>query len=159
MARHRAVELAAGLAVGDDPAEHAQKIRELRIVVLLHELARLAELDGEHLGHGGLVGDQLQVGVDERAQLLGRCPPGDRLAQPLVDLPHPVLEQRDQQVVLALEVEIDRSVGDPGVLGDLGDPRREEPVAREDPLGGREDPLALVAGAIAAVAFLRPLGR
>ena len=56
----------------DDAAEHAQEVRELRVLVLLHELAALAQLDREHLGGGGLVVHELQVRLDERAQLLAR---------------------------------------------------------------------------------------
>src|SRR5882672_11355328 len=159
VARDRGVELAARLAVGDDAAQHAQEVGELRVVVLLHELARLPELDRQHLGRRRFVRHQLQVGVDEGAQLLGRWPVRDRLAQPVVDLLHPVLEQRDQQVVLALEVEVDRAIGDAGLSGDVRDPRGEEPVAREDPLRGDQDPLALVAAAIAAVSALGSIGR
>jgi hypothetical protein len=149
VARDLRVELAALLARGDDAAEQAQKIRELRVLVLLHELARLAELDRQHLGGSGLVGDQLQVAPDERAQLRQRrLLLRDLRAQLVVDLVHPRLEQRDQQVVLVLEVEVDRAVGDPGVLRDLRHPRGEKPALGEHALGGLQDPLALVAAPV-----------
>src|SRR5213078_2581402 len=40
---------------------------------------------------------------------------GDRRAQRGVDLRHAMLEQRDQQVVFVLEVEVDRPIRDAGV--------------------------------------------
>ena len=139
------VELARVLRGRDDAAEHAQEVGELGVVVLLHELAALAQLDREDLGGGRLVVHELQVRPDERAQLLARRLAGDRGLERAVELLHAALEQRDQQVVLALEVEVDRAVGDAGFLRDVGDLRGEEAVAREDPLGGVEDALALVA--------------
>ena len=56
-----------------------------------------------------------------------------------------VLEERDEQLVLRLEVEVDGPVGDSGGLGDLADARRVEALLREDAHGGVEDALALVA--------------
>ncbi len=91
---------------------------------------------------------ELEVRAHERAQLLARRLAGDRVLERGVELEHASLEQRDQQVVLALEVEIDRAVGHAGFLRDVRDFRGEEPVAREDSLGGRQDAVALVAAAV-----------
>ena len=141
-----AAAIAARLALGDDPAEHAQEVGECGVLVLLHELAGLPELDREDLGGGWLVVDELQVGRDEPAQLLPRrLHVRDGGAQGVVDLPHPSLEQRDQQVVLALEVEVDGPVGDARFFGDVGDFRGEEAVAGKDALGRGQDAFALVA--------------
>ena len=63
---------------------------------------------------------------------------GDRLA-------HRLLEDRDEQVVLALEIEVDGAGGDAGGAGDVGDLGGEEPAFREDVGRGAEDRLALVA--------------
>ena len=66
-----------------------------------------------------------------------RAPFGDRLA-------HRALEQRDQQVVLAAEVEVDRAGRHAGGAGDVGHLRLEEAVAGEDLRRGFEDRVALV---------------
>ena len=56
-----------------------------------------------------------------------------------------VLEERDEQLVLRLEVEVDGPVGHAGGLRDLAHARRVEALLREDADGGVEDALALVA--------------
>ena len=62
---------------------------------------------------------------------------GDRLA-------HRPLEERDEQVVLAAEVEIDGAGGHAGGAGDVGHLRLEEAVAGEHLGRGLEDGVALV---------------
>ena len=59
-------------------------------------------------------------------------------------LAHRALEERDQQVVLAAEVEVDRAGGDAGGARDVGDLRLEEAVAGEDLRGGLENRVAFV---------------
>ena len=63
---------------------------------------------------------------------------GDRLL-------HRALEDRDEQVVLAAEVEVDRAGGDAGGPGDVGDLGVEEAARGEGVDGGAEDRVALVA--------------
>ena len=55
------------------------------------------------------------------------------------------LEDRDEQVVLALEVEVDGAGRDAGDARDVGDLRLEEAVLGEDLGGGAQDRVALVA--------------
>src|SRR5690606_9478270 len=63
----------------------------------------------------------------------------------------PVLEERDEQLLLRLEVEIDRAVRHAGGLGDLAHARRVEAVPREDLHRRVQDAVALVSGAPALV--------
>ena len=98
-----------------------------------------------------LIAHQHEVALDEGRQLVGRRDLGDARRKMGVDALHPGLEQRDEQVVLALEVQVDGPVRDAGLARDLGDPGREEAMAGEDLLGRDQDPLALV-GAGATVA-------
>src|SRR5687768_9745058 len=87
--RNAAAQLTFVLRSRDDAAEHAQEVRELGVLVLLHELAALAQLDREDLGGGWLVVNELQVRLDERAQLLARrLVLGDGCSKRLVDLLH-----------------------------------------------------------------------
>ena len=59
---------------------------------------------------------------------------------------HRSLEDRDEQVVLALEIEVDGAGRDAGDARDIGDLRLEIPVLREH-LGGRaQNQVPLVAG-------------
>ena len=92
--------------------------------------------------------DELEVALDEGAELVARRLRRDLGAEHLVDLLHPGLEPRDQQVILALEVEIDRAVSDARFLRDLGDARGEEAVLREHRLGRSQDAFALVVAAV-----------
>ena len=58
---------------------------------------------------------------------------------------HGLLEDRDEQVVLAPEIQVDRSSGHAGFARDVGDLRAEEAVAREY-LGRRgQDAVAFIA--------------
>ena len=61
---------------------------------------------------------------------------GERLA-------HGALEDRDQQVVLAAEVEVDGAGGDAGGAGDVGDLGVEEAALGEDVDRGAQDGVAL----------------
>jgi hypothetical protein len=86
----------------------------------------------------------VEVGADEGHELRARSHRAlHRLGQELIDPLHPRLEQGDQQIVLVLEVEVDRAVGDPGGLGDVGHLGGVEAALREHALGGLEDPVAL----------------
>ena len=60
-------------------------------------------------------------------------------------LGHGLLEDRDEQVVLASEVEVDGAGGDAGLPRDVGDLRAEEAVPRKHPRRGGQDAVALVA--------------
>ena len=79
-------------------------------------------------------------------------------------LAHHPLEDRDQQVVLAVKVEIDGAGGDAGDARDVGHLGAEEAALGEDADGGAQDGVALVGRAAAAgsaprCATERPAGR
>ena len=75
------------------------------------------------------------------------------------ELLHAVLEERDEELVLRLEVEVDRPVGDAGRLGDLAHARGVEARLGEDLDRGGKDSLALVPSAAAwRLAVRRLLG-
>ena len=65
------------------------------------------------------------------------APFGDRLV-------HRALEDRDEQVVLAAEIEVDGAGGDARGAGDVGDLRVEEAARGEDVDGGADQRVALV---------------
>ena len=69
---------------------------------------------------------------------------GDGLSQRADELGHLVAEERDQDVVLGLEVEIDGARGDARLAGDVGHARVVVALAGEDPHGGLDDLLRLV---------------
>ena len=80
-----------------------------------------------------------------RAQPLARIvDAGERGAAFGERLAHRALEDRDEQVVLAAEVEVDGAGGDAGGAGDVGDLRVEEAALGEDVDGGAQDRVALV---------------
>ena len=100
----------------------------------LHELDRLAQLDLDDHGEVAIAAEALEVQAGDPAQPLRpgrRCRParppfGDRVL-------HRALEDRDEQVVLAPEVEVDGAGGDAGDPGDVGDLRLEEAVCGRTP--------------------------
>ncbi len=57
---------------------------------------------------------------------------------------HRALEDRDEEVVLAAEIQIDGSGGDARGAGDVGDLGVEESVCREGVDGGAQECVALV---------------
>ena len=74
-------------------------------------------------------------GIVERGEALTAV--GDRLL-------HRPLENRDEEVVLAAEVEIDRAGGDACGAGDVGDLGVEEAARGEGVDGGAKERVALV---------------
>src|SRR3990172_6041180 len=110
-------------------------------------------LDEETGVAGGLVLGAVEVEADRDGQLLGdrragceaRCelaqtPPGGKVAG------------REEEIVLALEVGVDRTDGQAALADDVGDRRAVEAALAEDPERRGDDPLAdllLVGGAYA----------
>ena len=121
---------------------------ELRRRELLHEARRLPEDDGDDLGEIALSFEEPELHVDDGAQARrARSAASGAVAHEREELAHAILEERDEQLLLRLEVEVDRSVGDAGGLGDLAHAGGVEAVPREDLHGGLEDAIALVARA------------
>jgi len=96
-------------------------------------------------GQIALALEQSQLQLDDPLQLVGRTRDARQLRVHVGEQPlDPMLEERDEQVVLGLEVEVDGAVGDAGRFGHLADTRQIKSLAREDAHGGVEDALALV---------------
>jgi len=110
------------------------------------ELRALSQLDDQHRGEVGVALDQRQVELDEAGEPVGRGPLLGKLGAGLGEkLGHLLVEEPQEQVVLALEVEIDGAVGDARAPGDLGHRRAVEAAPGKDLDGGVEDARALVA--------------
>ncbi len=112
---------------------------------LLHELGRLPELDLEDDGEVAVAAQTLEVQTGDAPKAIerirgrgerGACL-GDRIAH------HP-LEDRDEQIVLAMEVEIYGTGGDARHACHVGDLRAEEAALGEHADGRAEDEIALV---------------
>ena len=140
------------LAVGDRLADQPEVVAQQRRREALHELHRLAQLDLEDDGEVAVAAEPFEVQPGDAAQPLGGI--GDAVERGAAlgeHLAHRALEDRDQQVVLALEVEIDGAGRHAGGAGDVGDLRLEEAVLGEDLGGGAQDGVALVAAAAAVL--------
>ena len=112
----------------------------------LHELRRLPQLDLEDDGQIAIAAQPLEVQTGDAAQALARVGRADERRAPFGDgVLHRAFEDRDEQVVLAAEVEIDGAGGDAGGLGHVGDLGVEEAALREHTGGGAHDGVALVA--------------
>src|SRR4029453_13716466 len=117
-----------------------QRVRET-----LHELRRLAQLDLKDHREIAIAAEPIEVEVRDVAEpLQGIRDAGERGASLGDRLGHHALEDRDEQVVLAAEVEVDGACGHPGRARDVGDLRAEESAAREGVDGGAKDRVALV---------------
>ena len=92
--------------------------------------------------------EAVEVQPGDRAQPLARIADARDAPAPLGDArPHRALEDRDEQVVLAAEVEIDGAGGDAGGARDVGDLGVEEAARGEDVDGGAQDGVPLVGAA------------
>jgi hypothetical protein len=114
---HRAVGLAAGEEIVEDLLEGLALGADVAPAALA--LDRLALL-GEHQ-HVVAVGDDVgDPGLEELAQLLHRRRlGGDDLARPRQQRFQQLVADRDQQVVLALDVVVEAAGGEAGRLGQL----------------------------------------
>ena len=99
---------AGGLAFGDHVAQDAEVVAEQRVREALHELRRLPQLDLEDDGQVAVAAQAIEVQVGDAPQPLERIGDAGERGPALGDrLAHHPLEDRDQQVVLAAEVEVD----------------------------------------------------
>ena len=147
-------EHAAPLAFGDHVADDAEVFAQLGGGEPLHELRGLPQLDLEDDGEVAVAAEALEVQAGDAAEPLdGVVEPvehGPSLGEPFA---HGPLEDRDEQVVLAAEVEVDRAGGDARGARDVGHLGVEEPAAGEDRDGRPEDGFALVAASGGTAAF------
>jgi len=85
-----------------------------------------------------------EVNAHEMAQLRhGVRPAGHRGAEPVEHLLRLEAEEVHQDVVFALEIEVDGPVRDPGFFGHFGDRRDVEPLAGENLHGRFENAVVL----------------
>jgi hypothetical protein len=85
--------------------------------------------------------------VNQHPQLVdGRFGLVHLLTETLEGLGGPVAEEVDQNVVLVLEIQVDRTVRDPGLAGNLGNGGFVETLLGEDLDGGFQNALVLVVG-------------
>jgi hypothetical protein len=85
------------------------------------------------------------VDARDRAQLRDGVAQGRHAGAAIRNrLAHRPLEDGDEQVVLAAEIQVHGAGGDAGGAGDVGDLGGEEPPLGEDVDGGAEDGFALV---------------
>jgi len=135
----------------EDVADDLEVFEELHRRIVLQELGALPELHLDDLDEPGLALQQVHVVFDEDPELLDGVPAGaDPPAHVRHHLPHLLLEEGDQQVVLVLEVEVDGAVRHPGGTGDLGHLRVEESLSGEDLHGGAQDPVPLIPAVVRA---------
>ena len=126
-------------------ADDAEVFAQVRRGEPLHELRRLPELDLEDHGEGAVATERSEVQPGNLVQALDRVGEGADAAPAVGDrLLHRALEDRDEEVVLAAEVEVDRAGGDAGGAGDVGDLGVEEAAGGEGVDGGPQQGIAFV---------------
>src|SRR5215510_5718490 len=109
------------------------------------EFLPLPQLELHHLRELRPGLQRLEVQANQAAELGGRVRlSGNLLAQRAHEARHLLAEQRDQDLVLGLEVEIDGAAGDARLARDVRDTRVVEAVAREHAHGRVDDLLGLV---------------
>src|SRR5262245_21927887 len=143
--RHVGAELSPRHALVDHRGDQREVRRDLLRRGAAEELLTLAELDLQDLGQLGIVLEHLEVQAHEAAQLGDRVGlVRDRLAQRADEVGHLVAEERDEDVVLGLEVQIDGAGGHPRLPRDVRHARVVVALAREDADGGFDDLVGLL---------------
>src|SRR4029453_4665230 len=144
---HREVgaEAAGGHAFLEHGADQLEVGRDLVGRGAPEELVPLPKLHLHHLGQLRVLLQHAEVHADELSDLDHRIGLAGHLA-PLVrhEPGHLLPEERDQDLFLGLEVEVDRPARDPGLARDVGDARVVVAGPREDADGGVDDLLWLV---------------
>jgi len=109
------------------------------------ELVALSQLDLHHLGQRRVLLEDREVQEHEAPQAgLGLRHLGDLAPEVGDERRHLLAEERDEDLLLGLEVEVDRAAGDAGLARDVGHARAVVAVAREDADGGLDDLLGLL---------------
>src|SRR5205814_990958 len=110
-----------------------------------HELRRAAQLDLKDDREVAIRAQAFEVQACDATQLFARvCETGDLAPCLFQRSRNAAIEDRVQQFFFALEVEIDRAVGDTGGARHVRHLRVEVAVAREDLGGGAQDGRALI---------------
>ena len=111
----------------------------------LHELRRLPQLDLKDDRQIAIAAHPIEMHARDRPKPRRRVGERRHAGAPCVDrLAHGAIEDRDEQVVLAAEIQVDGAGGDPCGPRDVGHLRVEEAARGKDVDGGAEDRLALV---------------
>ncbi len=136
------------MAVDDHVAEQAEVVAQAGGGEPGHEFGRLSQFHLEDDGELAVGAEAREVHAGDVSQpfdgaggVVERVEGGAAVADGVV---HGAFEEGEQEVVFALEVEVDGAGGDVGAFGDVGDLGGEEAAFGED-LGGRvEDAVAFV---------------
>src|SRR5512145_111913 len=119
---HREVptELAGGDALLEDAADQGEIGRHLVGRGAAEELVALTQLDLHHLGQVGMALQHAEVQRHQAADLGHRIGlAGDLVSDVGHPLGHLLAEQGDENLVLGLEIQVDRPAGDAGLPGDV----------------------------------------
>src|SRR5881296_52485 len=143
--RQVAADLSGGGALLEHVVDDAEVGRHLVRRGAPEELLPLTKLDLEHLGELGVLLEHPEVERHDFADFGQRIALGGDLAPDRRDpLRHLLAEEGDEDLVLGLEVEVDRAARDAGLAGDVRDARVVVAVSREDANRGLDDLLRLV---------------
>jgi hypothetical protein len=106
----------------DDGGNNVNIFNEFGVAVLFHEFIALPELHLQDLGQIFFLFQEEEVMAGEDVQFFAGVvflfKQEFDLQDDLADF---IFEQRDQDVVLVVEIEVDGAVRDLGLLGDIGD--------------------------------------
>jgi hypothetical protein len=111
----------------------------------LHELGRLAKLDLEHDGEVSITPEPFEVKPSDFPESIERMGVSLQTAPARLDgFLHRPLENRNQQVVLAAEIEVDRAGRDARRTRHVGDLGVEKAARREGFDGGPQNGVASI---------------
>ena len=131
-------------------AEVKRLARQRNATILAHnyqlpEIQDVADHVGDSLALSRIAAEAPEMKTRDLEQPIGGVHQAGHRAAPLGDgFFHRPLEDGNEEVVLAFEVQVDGPGGDPGGPRDVGDLRREEPAGGEGVDGGPQDGVAFV---------------
>jgi hypothetical protein len=138
-------ECAQLLALRDDVSHPIQILAEFTTGEKAHKSSRMTSFDLQYMGQRMIASNGFKVEANHQAQLLDRVIRARNLLVETNDeAAEDVVENRHQEMLFALEVEIQRAVGDLGLGSDIGHPGGEIPLGGKDLDGGAEDPVSLL---------------
>jgi len=129
----RSAEDASLLSMLDDGPQNLEVLADFLLRELAHELQAVAQLDLENDRDRAIASHRRQIRTDRASKPLLRVGDARELVPEQIQMFSRVLaEDRDEQMLLVLEVQIDRSVSDTRFFRDFGDLRVEVAGARKD---------------------------
>jgi hypothetical protein len=133
-----------GLSMLDHLAQDVEVVGHFLLREEAHELEAVAQLDLRDDGQRAVAAERIEVVFHRDPQpLLGTIDVGQQLFERVQVVPRVLAEDRDQQVFLAVEIEVDRAVGYARRFRDLRDLGVEVAELGEHIDGGAKDALAL----------------